>query len=119
MDPTIPPALNDIATQQYAPITETIDKANILMDYAHTYPNSTIRYYASDMCLHIESSATYLVQSNTFSRVAGHFYIIQTKSSSTATPYPTPNGLILIEYKPIKRVMSSAAKVEKLDIPQL
>ena len=25
------------------------------MDYAHTYPNATIRYHVSDMCLHIDS----------------------------------------------------------------
>ena len=45
------------------------------MDYTHTYPNATIQYHASDMCLHIDSDAAYLVQTQAGSRVAGHFYL--------------------------------------------
>ena len=35
-------ALNELAAQQAAPTTETLAKANMLMDYAHTNPNATI-----------------------------------------------------------------------------
>ena len=45
------------------------------MDYVHTYPNATIRYHASDMCLHIDYDAEYLVHIQAQSRVAGHFYL--------------------------------------------
>ena len=34
------------------------------MDYAHTYPETTIQYHASDMCLPIDSDDAYLVQPN-------------------------------------------------------
>ena len=31
------------------------------MDYAATFPNTYVRYYASDMILNIDSDAAYLV----------------------------------------------------------
>ena len=33
----------------------------MLMDYAATQPDAVIRFHASDMCLHIDSDATYLI----------------------------------------------------------
>ena len=41
------------------------------MDYAHSYPNTVIGYHASDMRLHIDSDAAYLVMTNAKSRGAG------------------------------------------------
>ena len=49
IDPCILPVINEISTQQAQPTEETNAKANMLMDYVHTYPNAKIRYYASDM----------------------------------------------------------------------
>ena len=69
----------------------------MLMDYAHTYPNATIRYHASDMCLHIDSNASYLVQPQACSRVAGHFYLSEKITDETPTPNPTPNVPIMTE----------------------
>ena len=48
------PAINEISTQQSHPTTDTNAKAQMLMDYAYTYPNATIRYKASDMQLHVD-----------------------------------------------------------------
>ena len=62
IDLTMIVAVNEVAYQQAAPTQETVKKCNMIMDYAHTYPNATIRYHASDMCLHIDSDAAYLVQ---------------------------------------------------------
>ena len=45
------------------------------MDYVYTYPNTFIRYYASDMVLHVDSDAAYLVAPRARSRVAGYFYM--------------------------------------------
>ena len=55
------------------------------MDYAHDYPNATILYHASDMCLHIDSNAACLVHPRARSIVAGHFYL------SDKIPLETPN----------------------------
>ena len=45
------------------------------MDYEYKYPDIAVRYYASDMWLHIDSDAVHLVQPRARSRVAGHFYL--------------------------------------------
>ena len=38
-------ALNDVASEQAVPTTDTLDKTHMLMDYLHSYPNVVIRYY--------------------------------------------------------------------------
>ena len=52
------------------------------MDYAPTYPKITIRYYASNMQLFVDSNATYLVLLNTKSRIAGYFYLSDVPSEN-------------------------------------
>ena len=61
IDTTMIVSVNKLSSQQAAPPRETLKKCNMLMDYAHTYPNATICYHASDMCLHIDYDAAYLV----------------------------------------------------------
>ena len=69
-------ALNRIGTEQASPTTDTIHKTKMLMDYATTQPDAIIRFHASDICLHIDSHTTYLVQPELRSRAACHFYLI-------------------------------------------
>ena len=88
----------------------------MLLDYVHTYPTATIRYKASDMCLHIDSDAAYLVAPKARSRVGGHFYLSDRILSTKTTPTPTPNGPIHTECKTIKNVMSSAAEAESIGV---
>ena len=85
-------AVNELASQQAAPTAKTIKKCNMLLDYAHTYPNPKIRYHASDMCLHLDSDAAYLVQPKARSRVAGHYYLSNRISQAIKKPNPKPNG---------------------------
>ena len=61
VDPTMLPALNEIATSQANPTEKTKQQCKMLLDYAATYPSAKIRYYASDMILHADSDAAYLV----------------------------------------------------------
>ena len=109
VDPTILPALNEIAAQQAHPTKSTEQKAQRLMDYLNTYPNASIRYHASDMILHIDSDAVYLVAPKSRSRVAGFYYL---------SNHPTPqhqanlNGSILVECKTLRHVVSSAVEAE-------
>ena len=86
------------------------------MDYAHTYPNATIQYHASDMCLYIDSDEAYLVQPQARRRVAGNFYLSEKIPLETPTPNPTPNGPILTECRTVRNVMSSDAKAETIGI---
>ena len=61
LDSTMLPALNNIASQQSQPTKNVLEKIKQLLDYANTYQNVFIRYYASDMQLHVDSDAAFLV----------------------------------------------------------
>ena len=104
-DPCILPALNEIASEQASPTTDTITKTDMLMDYLHTYPNAVLRYYASDMILKITSDAAYLVQPKARSRAAVHYHLGWLNSDRV-------NGAVDILCKTIKNVVSSAAEAE-------
>ena len=80
----------------------------MLLNYLHTYPNAAIRYHASDMHLHIDSDAAYLVEPNAKSRIAG-FYYCSTKPPITKVPL---NGPILVECRLLQHVVTSAAEAE-------
>ena len=104
------PSLNEIGTQQSKPTKLTTAASNTLLDFAATYPNGKIRFYASDMILHIDSDAAYLVMPNAKSRVAGFFYL-SNKPTNPPTDVPI-NGDILVECATLRNVVGSAAEAE-------
>jgi hypothetical protein len=109
IDSTYLTALNEIASQQSKPTQQTLMKCHRLLDYAATYPDAYVRFYASDMILQIETDAAYLVMPKARSRIAGHFSMgnhLHTK------PHPKLNGAVLIECKTLKHVVASAAEAE-------
>ena len=69
------PSLDDIGTQQAKSTENKKMSTKRLLDYAATYPNAFVRFYASDMMLNIDSDAAYLVQPKARSRIAGYFYL--------------------------------------------
>ena len=75
VDPTMLPALNDIAASQAHPTKDTLSKVHMLKDAAATHPDATIRVHASAMILHIDSDAAYLVLPKARSRIAGHYFL--------------------------------------------
>ena len=93
LDNTILPALNKISSTQAQPTQKTKEKAQRLMDYLNTYPSAYIRYYASDMVLHIDTDAAYLVAPKARSRVAGFFHL---SNHPNITKNPKLNGPILV-----------------------
>ena len=64
-------SLNDISSEQAATTEHTLQKCYRLLDFAATHPAAFVRFYASDMILHIDSDAAYLVKPKARSRVAG------------------------------------------------
>ena len=74
IDCTMLPALNEIASVQSKPTAKTLQKVDMLLDYAATYPDAKIRFYASDMILHVSSDAAYLVLPGARSRIAGYIF---------------------------------------------
>ena len=67
-------ALNDDSIQQAKSTATTQAKVERLTDYAATYPDSYIRYFASDMTLHIDSDDSYLVLPNAQRRIVGYYF---------------------------------------------
>ena len=65
------------------------------------------------MILLIDSNATYLVIPKAKSRVAGYF---QLNDDSKRIPYLTVNRAILVKYKALYHIVSSAAEAETAGI---
>ena len=109
VDPIILHSLNTIANEQHQPTEDTMTKVENFLDYIHTYPDATIRYYASDMILNIHSDASYLTATKGRSRIGGHFFLGK---------YPTDNipiflnGPILSICTILRNVATSAAEAE-------
>ena len=79
------------------------------MDYLHTSPDAYIQYYASDMVLHVDSDAAYLVAPKARSRIAGYF---QMSDHPNVSKRPKLNGAVLVECKTLRHVVSSSAEAE-------
>ena len=79
-------ALNDVGTTQAKLTENSREEHQQMLDYAATYPNLVIRHYASDMTLHIDSDAAYLVLPNAKSRIAGFFYLSNADASTINAP---------------------------------
>ena len=106
-------ALNEIATQQAKPTENTRNKLCHLLDYVAKHPNAVIRYHKSDMVLHVDSDAAYLVLPEARSRMAGHYFL---SSDPNVTCTVFPNGPILTECCTIKHVVASSAEAETSDL---
>ena len=108
-DSTLKKALSTLGSEQTKGTEYTEEKMRQLLDYCYTHPDAKIRYYASDMMLHIHSDGSYLSEAKARSTAAGHFFLAN-------KPNPTKpilnNGAIHTISNIIKHVMSSAAECE-------
>ena len=109
VDNTMLVALGTLASAQTQGTEATMDAATLLLNYAASNPDATVRWHASDMILHIHSDASYLSEPKARSRVGGFFYL-GNKDESNDNPHP--NGPIHVESRIMKNVMSSAAEAE-------
>jgi hypothetical protein len=69
--------LSAIASQQASPTQLTNKRCDQLLKYCAINPNDIVRYCyrASNMILNIHSDASYLVETNARSRIAGHYFL--------------------------------------------
>ena len=105
-------ALNDLSSQQANPHESTLTHAYKLLAYVATHPNAILRFHASDMVLHVDSDAAYLVLPEAKSRIAEHFYLSDHPNNLQPNQTPTPNAPILTEYRTLRHVVASAAEAE-------
>ena len=75
------------------------------MDYCATYPLVKIRFFASDMIMHVDSDAAYLIAPGAKSRIAGYYYL-----SNAAGTLNNPPFHVLC--KLLRHVVASAAESE-------
>jgi hypothetical protein len=97
------PALSDLSTEQANGTRKTLFKLDQLLDYCHTDPEATVRFFKSDMQLTIESDASYLSVSKARSRAAGYFHL------SFCSPSLT-NAAIHVFCLVMREIVSSAAE---------
>ena len=107
IDNTILPALNTIGSEQSKPTNQTMKKCHRLLDYVATFPNVYLRFCASDMVLHIDSDAAYLVAPEAKSRIAGFYHL-----NSHDRTNLIHNGALLVECKSLRHVVASSAEAE-------
>ena len=112
VDPTMLVALNELSSQQANPHETTLAHTYKLLAYAATHPNAILRFHASDMVLHVDSDAAYLVLPEAKSRIAGHFYLSDHPNKLELNQPATPNAPILTECRTLRHVVASAAEAE-------
>ena len=95
LDCTMLPTLNQIGSEQARPTQDTKAKLSRLLDYAATYPEAVVRFYASDMLLNLDSDSAYLVLTKAICWLADNFRLLD---KHPITPY---NDAILVECKTI------------------
>ena len=110
VDSSLLPALGTLASAQAQGTRATAKACVQLLNYCATYPNTTIRFYHSDMILKVHSDASYLSESKARSRAAGYHYLGNKEDDTKATT--RLNGAILVISKIMKEVLSSAAEAE-------
>ena len=98
--------LNEIGSEQSKSTIDTMEKANWLMDYLHTYPNSVIRFHASNIILKISSDAAYLMQPKACSRITVHYHLGWINDPDRA------NGPVNVLCQTLKNVVGPATEYE-------
>ena len=87
----------------------TEERAKQLLNYVTTHPDAKIQYRTSEMVLNIHSYTSYLSETRSRSRVAGHYFL-------GSVPKPNEpirlNGSIFTFCGILKFVVASAAKAE-------
>ena len=97
--------LNELSAEQAIPTENTMKKIHHLLQYAATFPDSILRFHASDMIMNVDSDAAYLVMPKARSRIAGYYYFSDANGTYLNAPF-------LIICKTLKHVVSSAAEAE-------
>jgi hypothetical protein len=107
--PTLLVPLSVLASQLSTATPTTIKAVSHLLDYCSTHPESTIRYFASDMQINIHSDASYLSEPKAKSRIGGYFYLGNNTNSRMKL---LSNGPLFCHTTVLKNLVSSVADAE-------
>jgi hypothetical protein len=108
VDCTMLRKINQLARTQARPTEAVRTAMHHFLQYAATYPDAGITYYASDMLLYVHSDGSYLSEVAAGSRAGGFFFL------SNHDPDDTPpiNGSVLEISHMFHVKLSSAAEAE-------
>ena len=67
--------LNSIASQQAGPTKSREQLVKHFLDYCATHPDAKVRYFGSNMILHLHSDASYLNEKHGRSTAGEHFFL--------------------------------------------
>ena len=109
VDPSMLTALNKIATLQRHATEHVENKVKRFLRYAATYPDASITYQASKMCLIAHSDASYLSESESRSRGGGIQYLGNSLDDCDTTHINAPVECISTI---LPSVVSSAGEAE-------
>jgi hypothetical protein len=117
VDVTMLKAIGTLATQQAHPTKHTMQGITKLLNYAASNPEASLRYHASDMCLWIDSDASYLSESNARSTCAGYHFLSDrpsdpTKPPQAQNPEPMHNAPVYVMCNILKEIVSAASEAE-------
>ena len=101
--------LNELAPYQAQGTEATKLSLLTLLDYCATHEDAQIRYFASEILLHMHSDASYLSASRSRCRVGGHFFLSKKIAEGQQIRH---NGAILVIAAILKNVMASSAEAE-------
>ena len=115
IDTTMIAVISSIATSMTTIIAKDLNfRMRQFLDYAATHPDVKNRYIASHMKIWVHSDASYHSEPKARSCAGGYFYLSSTSNlpiDATSPTYPT-NGSILIMWKDIYTIVSSAQEAE-------
>ena len=106
---TLTTNLNELASSQSKVAQSTMQDTKNLVYYCHTHSNATIRYFASQMKLHIHSNASYLSAPKERSRVGEHLFLSDIFEPTSRTKN---NRAVLVLAATLRHVMASAVEAE-------
>jgi hypothetical protein len=108
IDESMLTALNKLASQQATPTEELENDVDRFLQYAATYPSTSIIFKPSDMRLFVHSDASYLSETKSRSRAGGFFFL----GNNGESGYDSLNGGLGSLSQIIPMVVSSAAESE-------
>ena len=92
---------------QAKPTKNTLDIFKHILDYVASNPIATLRYQSSQMILHIDTYAAYLVLPKAQSRIAAYYYLSNNLPTATDDSLPL-NASITVYCKTVRKVITSA-----------
>jgi hypothetical protein len=117
------PVISTLALQQAHGAIATMEAVTQLLNYCATNLDATVRFIASDVVLHVEIDASFLLATKARLCIASYFYL----SSQTSNPSkprtrdspPLPaNGAINVHSQILHKMVSIAAEAKLASLPR-